>query len=137
MCPKCGAALIALELEGVEIDYCPECRGLWLDYGELAMIADLAGASDGGMSRTLYESEALGDGEGECPRCGKGLERTSAPGEIKLDRCPHGHGLWFDRGELRRTIEGLAKGHEAETEAVARFFADMFRYEMQEEETSE
>ncbi len=34
-CPKCGADLITETLQGVQIDRCPECSGIWLDHGEL------------------------------------------------------------------------------------------------------
>ena len=36
LCPKChDQALIVLDRSGIEIDYCPGCRGVWLDRGEL------------------------------------------------------------------------------------------------------
>ncbi len=34
-CPVDGATLLLSERQGVEIDYCPQCRGVWLDRGEL------------------------------------------------------------------------------------------------------
>jgi len=39
-CPNDGAVLTMSERSGVEIDYCPECRGVWLDRGELDKILD-------------------------------------------------------------------------------------------------
>ena len=35
LCPLCARALKPVEREGVEIDYCPQCGGIWLDQGEL------------------------------------------------------------------------------------------------------
>ncbi|MGH9278118.1 MAG: zf-TFIIB domain-containing protein [Acidimicrobiales bacterium] len=35
LCPVDGSTLLMSERQGVEIDYCPECRGVWLDRGEL------------------------------------------------------------------------------------------------------
>jgi Zn-finger nucleic acid-binding protein len=32
-CPVDGATLVMADRQGVEIDYCPECRGVWLDRG--------------------------------------------------------------------------------------------------------
>lgn len=37
-CPIDGKQLLITERQGVEIDYCPECRGVWLDRGELDKI---------------------------------------------------------------------------------------------------
>lgn len=39
-CPTCNADLVMSERQGVEIDYCPQCRGVWLDRGELDKIID-------------------------------------------------------------------------------------------------
>jgi hypothetical protein len=39
-CPKCYEPLRIAERQGVEIDYCPECRGVWLDRGELDKILE-------------------------------------------------------------------------------------------------
>ena len=39
-CPVDGAALIMSERSGIEIDYCPTCRGVWLDRGELDKIIE-------------------------------------------------------------------------------------------------
>jgi Zn-finger nucleic acid-binding protein len=40
-CPVCtGVDLTMAERQGVEIDYCPECRGVWLDRGELDKIIE-------------------------------------------------------------------------------------------------
>lgn len=41
-CPTDGATLTMSERSGIEIDYCPECRGVWLDRGELDKIIDRA-----------------------------------------------------------------------------------------------
>lgn len=40
-CPVCkDVTLLTSEKKGVEIDYCPECRGIWLDRGELEKLVD-------------------------------------------------------------------------------------------------
>jgi len=41
-CPKCNVALSMSDRQGVEIDYCPQCRGVWLDRGELDKIIERA-----------------------------------------------------------------------------------------------
>ncbi|KCZ99736.1 hypothetical protein HPO_05095 [Hyphomonas polymorpha PS728] len=41
-CPVDGETLVIAERSGVEIDYCPKCRGVWLDRGELDKIIDRA-----------------------------------------------------------------------------------------------
>ena len=39
-CPTDGTVLVMSERSGIEIDYCPTCRGVWLDRGELDKIVD-------------------------------------------------------------------------------------------------
>lgn len=39
-CPNCNVALVMADRNGIEIDYCPDCRGIWLDRGELDKIID-------------------------------------------------------------------------------------------------
>lgn len=39
-CPVCSVRLQMTERQNVEVDYCPQCRGVWLDRGELDKIID-------------------------------------------------------------------------------------------------
>ena len=39
-CPHCNIALVMTDRSGIEIDYCPQCRGVWLDRGELDKIIE-------------------------------------------------------------------------------------------------
>lgn len=39
-CPNCNETLIMADRQGIEIDYCPHCRGVWLDRGELDKIIE-------------------------------------------------------------------------------------------------
>ena len=40
LCPACRLDLVMSERQGIEIDYCPKCRGVWLDRGELDKIIE-------------------------------------------------------------------------------------------------
>ena len=42
LCPVCHVGLAMTDRQGVEIDYCPQCRGVWLDRGELDKIIERA-----------------------------------------------------------------------------------------------
>lgn len=39
-CPNCSTPLVMTDRQGIEIDYCPDCRGVWLDRGELDKIIE-------------------------------------------------------------------------------------------------
>lgn len=51
-CPCCpDATLSMMDRQGVEIDFCPQCRGLWLDRGELDKLLALAASASSEGSR--------------------------------------------------------------------------------------
>ncbi len=48
-CPVCPeSTLLMMDKQGVEIDYCPSCRGVWLDRGELDKLVQLGARHEGG-----------------------------------------------------------------------------------------
>jgi Zn-finger nucleic acid-binding protein len=117
--------MVAFELDGVEIDRCVICHGIWLDHGELQLIAQQAGIGPGGLTRALVEAKGLRGPRRRCPRCLRRLDVVDV-GEgssMAIDRCPGGCGLWFDDGEMQQFIARFDKG---ERGAVARFFAGWF-----------
>jgi Zn-finger nucleic acid-binding protein len=128
-CPDCIEPLIVYELEGVEIDRCLSCGGTWLDAGELAMITEIAGVEPGSLTRALENAREGERARRRCPRCGKKLRiiHTGENASIELDRCPRGHGLWLDPGEMEAVIRSYAEGEEG---SVARFFSDLYREEL-------
>ncbi len=40
LCPNCKVDLVMSDRQGIEIDYCPKCRGVWLDRGELDKVIE-------------------------------------------------------------------------------------------------
>jgi uncharacterized protein len=54
-CPSCNETLLMSEKRGVEIDYCPNCRGIWLDRGELEKIMD--SSAEHYSSKENYEKD--------------------------------------------------------------------------------
>ena len=46
LCPVCKTGLAMSERSGIEIDYCPSCRGVWLDRGELDKIIERSEAPE-------------------------------------------------------------------------------------------
>lgn len=52
LCPACKVDLVMSERQGIEIDYCPKCRGVWLDRGELDKIIERNASEDIRSPRT-------------------------------------------------------------------------------------
>jgi Zn-finger nucleic acid-binding protein len=59
-CPACNVQLLMTERQGTQIDYCPQCRGIWLEKGKLDRIIERSGAEM--LPRTIpqvYEAQPL------------------------------------------------------------------------------
>jgi hypothetical protein len=56
-CPKCGADLVEREFHRVKIDVCTECKGVFLDAGEMDLIARIDHSRVGGFLRSLLGME--------------------------------------------------------------------------------
>ncbi|PZO67705.1 MAG: hypothetical protein DI498_01570 [Paracoccus denitrificans] len=56
-CPVDGETMIMTERSGVEIDYCPKCRGVWLDRGELDKIVDRAAGDIGQAAQVRRDDD--------------------------------------------------------------------------------
>ena len=56
-CPNCNVDLVMTDRNGIEIDYCPQCRGIWLDRGELDKIIERSAQHTPGM-KSEYRQES-------------------------------------------------------------------------------
>ncbi len=56
-CPHCSTALVMSDRQGIEIDYCPDCRGVWLDRGELDKLIERANAQLSQPSRKRHDDD--------------------------------------------------------------------------------
>lgn len=129
VCPRCDKPLVALVFRDIEIDMCGGCRGLWMDAGELE---DLLRAT----SVIEHAPEFLfTDAQGGpprrralCPRCDRPMRvvqpKSSPGGGVQFDTCPAGHGLWFDRFELRDLLATFPP--ETNASAAIGFLDDFF-----------
>jgi Zn-finger nucleic acid-binding protein len=88
----------------MEVDSCPNCRGMWLDFDELDRLEDTAFDQDS-LKGSLMHRETRTDLP--CPHCGQALvEFQYRLYSLKLDFCPHNeHGFWLDAGEDERVLE--------------------------------
>lgn len=127
-CPHCGdEVLVALEHEQVEVDYCPECRGVWLDAGEIELLFGDEDAAQAFLSIGRDVTAPRGEAPRDCPECGKRMTKETTEGAhpVTFDHCPKGHGLWFDRGELA-VVLGEADALVGQSPTVAKFLREVF-----------
>ncbi len=105
LCPVCKEPMVVLELNEVEIDYCPVCEGIWLDEGELELLLENASEKDS-LIESFTPCYHSGEKRYRCPICSKKMNKiiVSAGTAIVIDKCRKNHGLWFDKGELQEII---------------------------------
>ena len=135
LCPVCDEPLWIVELEGVEVDRCARCEGVWLDEGELEIVSRCD--TQDPLMRVQREGEAYAEpafrkpsaaspitatadgGAGartrakrRCPRCSARMREVVMGSDrpVYVDRCPQGHGLWFDRDELGQLLAQFGPG---------------------------
>ena len=60
-CPRCDLPLNLSQRQSVEIDVCPQCRGVWLDRGELDKITNRYDAYDREDERSNYDEHRHSD----------------------------------------------------------------------------
>jgi Zn-finger nucleic acid-binding protein len=102
--------LFILHFRDLDVDFCHQCRGLWLDAGELETIMTRTGAQTADPL-LKFQLQAGTEPKGRphlCPRCDTALheiqvEHAGSP-TLTLDKCPRGHGLWFDADELQQLL---------------------------------
>jgi Zn-finger nucleic acid-binding protein len=78
-CPVCRVPLSMSDRQGIEIDYCPQCRGVWLDRGELDKIVERSAAHFPGdtsqeRSSAPQPSAPLHQAGGQSPWDTRGLD---------------------------------------------------------------
>lgn len=115
VCPKCDVGLFLLHFKAVEVDYCERCRGVWLDAGEFETMMRVTGATPADplmefSSRIVAHPRRT---QYLCPRCDQRLEEIGIADKLLVDRCPRGHGLWFDANELQQLLALYPPGNHA------------------------
>lgn len=90
----------------IEVDSCPNCRGMWLDFNELDKLEDVAFDDDSRKGSLIHHQAKT---EFPCPHCGAAMDEFQYRlHDLKLDYCAENdHGFWLDAGEDERVIAAM------------------------------
>lgn len=101
-CPKCQAAMAAVQVDEIEVDRCVRCGGLWFDSHEHEAVRRVEGAETIDSGPAWQAAMHNAQGKTFCPRDGTLMRRFVVPGqlEIQVERCPECDGSFFDAGEF-------------------------------------
>ncbi|MCK4678399.1 MAG: zf-TFIIB domain-containing protein [Bacteroidales bacterium] len=120
--------MIILELHQVEIDYCPDCKGIWLDTGELELLIEDE-TEKKRLLNSFKKQEHTKEKLYRCPVCNKKMDKVLLDDEgdpVMIDKCKKSHGLWFDKNELYLLLD---KSNAGKDNKVLNLLNDMFNYE--------
>ena len=125
-CPVCkNSAMIVLEFDEVEVDFCLDCNGIWLDAGELELLLDDCQKATE-LLRSFASIENSSEQIRKCPICLKKMQKVligQADKPLLIDICPKEHGLWFDKGELQDILQ---RGNLDKEQKIQKLLTDMF-----------
>jgi len=95
----------------IEIDQCPSCSGMWLEYEELEAIQDSRendyeeelGKIPNYFDQSYEFALAKTEGAYSCPRCGDEMEKREYgfSSQIMIDVCPSCRGVWLHKDEIK------------------------------------
>lgn len=107
-CPTCNTDLAQTERDGIQMEACPTCKGMWLTPLELGDLEDeIFDFGDDEKGSLMLESLASSLA---CPQCGKDMRSFEYRlYHLQLDFCTDGHGYWLDAGEDRRVLALMRK----------------------------
>lgn len=101
-CPKCNAAMSEVEVEGITVDRCDGCGGLWFDLREHEYLKEIKDSEkiDSGSRGRGEAMDAVRDIE--CPRCSTLMVKLGFPDqpEIQYEQCATCGGAFLDAGEF-------------------------------------
>ena len=102
-CPRCARQPLSpvFTKQGVEVDHCGTCGGVWLDKGEIFYFARSAKALVRELDRAEKEAQP---GALPSPATGQPMSRLNVFG-VDIDMCKDTRGLWLDRGELAQVVK--------------------------------
>ncbi|MBW6441156.1 zf-TFIIB domain-containing protein [Patescibacteria group bacterium] len=119
-CPKCSLEdLNEIKINGVMIDRCSHCGGLWFDKDELSISRDARDKNLSWLDFDLWGDHnklALSGKSIDCPRDGKHLFKIKYGNtDVMVDICLDCHGVWLDKSELDKIIVQLKDKINSET----------------------
>ncbi len=101
-CPKCNAAMEKVIFEGVEVDRCTSCQGLWFDFQEQQQLKHAKGAAAIDTGDKTFGQKMNSISQIHCPKCGTLMTHLVdvEQNHVGYEACPHDYGVFFDAGEF-------------------------------------
>ncbi len=132
-CPACSNMMIVVEHEQIELDYCPDCAGVWFDAGELELLLETMQLEQSVLSldSILTSPEGKSDEKKrKCPICRRKMKKATVghDPEVLIDACSRGDGLWFDASEVGQVVAQASSTETMDSQGrVITFLGEVFQ----------
>jgi len=111
-CPSCNTDLVLIKRDGIAMESCPSCKGMWLSRQELEQLEDEA-FDLGDDKKGSLMLEAIDDSAHQCPQCSQPMRTFDyREYDLALDFCGAGHGFWLNADDDKKVL-ALMKKEEA------------------------
>jgi len=126
---RTGVKLEKAIVAGVEIDFCPNCLGMFFEHDELQIAKDTKDQNLRWLDNDLWEDKLkleISKANLLCPSCEVPFyEVRYGDSNIKVDICTVCDGIWLDRGEFREIIQYLKQ--KGQQEILENYFKNLIQ----------
>ncbi len=110
-CPKCKIDMNQKNIQGVQVDECLQCEGMWFEKDELREVKDHVDSDLNWMDFDIWkhpEKFKAKKQRYDCPNCSKPMNILDYDNTtVEIDYCSNCKGVWLDKNELQRIIDAL------------------------------
>lgn len=112
-CPRCTVPMNSLTAGDIEVDECPQCKGVWFDQGEFRQVKDLAEPDLNWYDFEIWKHQdrfKLVPNPLFCPNCHAEMFAINYDTtNVEIDVCNQCRGVWLDGGEFEKIIDAMNK----------------------------
>jgi Zn-finger nucleic acid-binding protein len=134
LCPICNVEMKKTIFYGDEVDYCPQCLGMWFKKDGLRIAKDKKDKDLKWVDIELWEDKTkfkISEIGKSCPVCSVPLYSVKyGDSEIEVDVCNLCEGIWLNRGEFKKIINYL-KEKKWYDETLKHYFKNLAKQGMQ------
>lgn len=100
-CPKCKEELENLQIKGLNILYCKQCKGIYIKFPMLKQMSEMLQSKTDIINPAEMETIKVKEEQRICPECSKPMDKVYFNGII-VDKCSECNSIWFDNGEMAK-----------------------------------
>ena len=112
-CPNCKIELHPKRIQGIEIEECGKCEGIWFEDDELKQMKDKIDSDLNWMDFDILKHPEKCKPTAKrtnCPSCKKSMDVLDYDEtKVEIDYCAFCKGIWLEKNELEKIIEALEK----------------------------